>query len=241
MAQKPYIVSRQMASTAVIGPKKQCIAKAKKTQEQCKLNALPQTTVCKYHGGLTPRGRDSIHWKHGKYSKHLPSKVIPRYEAALGDPELMSLRHDIAVTEARLTELMEKIDSGEAGEVWDNLRKAGGKFDKAYKSGDSDALLKAVEIIRGLVSTGCDEYTAYREIQSAQEHRRRMTETENKMLISKQQMISTEQFMQVVQVILEVIQRHVNHFIPEKQARTRLLTAVGQDFDRLSVLETGRS
>jgi hypothetical protein len=232
-------INHDMSRSVRIGPKKQCRAKSKHTQERCKLNTVPESTVCRFHGGLTPRGRNSPLWKHGKYSKHLPSKVAPRYAEALADPELMSLKHDIAVTEARIIELMERIDSGEAGKVWDNLRKAGARFQAARNAGNSEGLIKAVAEIGDLVTKGSDEYEAYNEIKSMQEHRRKMTETENKMLIAKQQMISTEQFMQFIVTVVEVIQRHANTHVKEKTARTRLLSAVATDFDRLSVLEIG--
>jgi len=235
--QKPN-VSHDLSRNVRIGPKVQCIAKSKTTQNQCKNNALPEMTVCKFHGGMTPRGRASKLWKHGKYSRHLPSKLAPRYEEALADPELMSLKHDIAITEARLTELMEKIDSGEAKEVWDNLRKTVVRQEKAIQSGNRETLRNTAMEIQQLVSQGVDEFKAYADIQSTQEHRRKMTETENKMLIAKQQMVSTEQVMQLMGIVLEVLQRGLTDHITNVTERTKCLTAISTDFTRLSVLET---
>ena len=216
----------------------QCRAHRKRSEAQCKNRVVDGMTVCRYHGGNTPVGVNSVHYKHGKYSRHLPEKIRMRYKDALDDPDLMSLKHDIAVTEARLTELMEKIDSGEAGKVWHNLKKAGVRFEDAYKSGNSDKLMQSVEAIRKLVTTGSNEYDAYNEIKDMQEHRRKMTETENKMLIAKQQMIPAEQVMVLIGVIMEVIHKHVTNQVPDKEPQRALLTGISKDFSRLSVLET---
>ncbi len=56
------------------------------------------------HGGKTPRGPDSPHWKDGSGNGGAAAKELPRldelYAQAFGDPELMQFRHDVALYEA---------------------------------------------------------------------------------------------------------------------------------------------
>jgi hypothetical protein len=100
----------------------QCTAKAKSTGERCRRPAVPGRNVCRYHGGATPRGIASPNFKHGKYSKDLPKGLIARYEQAAQDPELLALRDEIALLDARMVELMHKLGGGEADqEVWKEI------------------------------------------------------------------------------------------------------------------------
>jgi hypothetical protein len=69
---------------------------------------------CKVHGGLTPGGLASPKYKTGKHSKYLrglPKELGKAYREALNDEELISLRNEIAMTQAfyrcRLAELLE--------------------------------------------------------------------------------------------------------------------------------------
>jgi len=43
----------------------QCTAKSKRSGKRCKRWASPGRTKCRMHGGRTPRGKDSPHFKHG--------------------------------------------------------------------------------------------------------------------------------------------------------------------------------
>ena len=81
---------------------------------------------CRLHGGATPRGRASPHFKTGEYSKFLPDRVIGRYEAAETDLHLRSLRQDIAILQVRIRELCRQVRSGSPGNkpIWDMLAKA---------------------------------------------------------------------------------------------------------------------
>lgn len=217
-----------------------CNAKAKHTGKTCRRWAIPGKTKCKFHGGASLSGIAHPNFKHGKYSRYLPARLSERYQNARTDKDLLSLRDDIAVTEARISELLEKIDTGESGEVWKKLGVAGNAFQEAYATGNTDKLLAAVENIRVLVKDGQAETSLWLELQTLQEHRRKLTETENKMLIAKQQMISVEQLMIYIGVILDTIRTHVIQNT-EKQVGTKILNGISQDFDRLTVLETGRS
>ncbi len=66
-------------------------------------------TRCRLHGGATPRGRASPHFKTGEYSKFLPDSLIGRYEEAQADSDLRSLHRDIAILQVRIVELCQLV------------------------------------------------------------------------------------------------------------------------------------
>ena len=92
----------------------QCAAKCKATGEQCRRRAVNGKRVCTVHGGLTPSGSASVHFKSGRYSRHLPARLAERYHKAQADQRLLELREEIALIDARLCDLL-------ATEDWEQI------------------------------------------------------------------------------------------------------------------------
>lgn len=88
---------------------RQCTATSKRSGKQCRKHAMRGRTVCLAHGGRTPRGAASPHFKTGRYSRSLPGHLVAAYEQALHDPTLMSLRDEIALVDAMIEETLSQI------------------------------------------------------------------------------------------------------------------------------------
>jgi hypothetical protein len=82
-----------------------CGAKLKNGNGHCRRVPNTGRSRCHVHGGATPRGLSSPHFKHGRYSTALPERLAATYEAALRDPELLDLRDEIALIDVRTTEM----------------------------------------------------------------------------------------------------------------------------------------
>ncbi len=54
---------------------RQCTATSKRSGNQCQKHAMRGRTVCLAHGGKTPRGTASPHFKTGRYSRSLPGHL----------------------------------------------------------------------------------------------------------------------------------------------------------------------
>jgi hypothetical protein len=69
---------------------------------------------CYKHGGATPSGPASVHFKHGRYSSLLKDikGLGAHYERALSDPDLLNLADNIAMIDARIGGLLEKVKTG---------------------------------------------------------------------------------------------------------------------------------
>lgn len=86
----------------------QCQANSKQSGEQCKRSAVPGRAVCSMHGGKTPVGMASPHFKHGRHSKYLPISLAKKYHEAQDDPVLLGLREEILLIDVRINQLLDQ-------------------------------------------------------------------------------------------------------------------------------------
>ena len=135
MSHKPHACVREasnpMGARRTTNPR--CDARSKQTGEQCRKYAVAGSRKCRYHGGLTPRGVQSPHYKAGLYAKSL--KSLRETIADLDKPEL---RDELAMARGALMLFLE-----EFGDVERVVALKGGL----------GALMAALEQIRRIVDT----------------------------------------------------------------------------------------
>ncbi len=102
-----------------------CTAKAKGSQSQCKNPVAPGRTKCRFHGGATPRGLASPHFKHGRYSKHLPTKLGALLNSKELPSELLSLQYELVLFDTRLKDLTTRLNNERKftdHQIWKEIR-----------------------------------------------------------------------------------------------------------------------
>lgn len=101
-----------------------CGAKAKsRGGAPCENAPSPGRDRCRLHGGRTPRGVLSPHYKGRGYSQDLPVHLAERMMEALQDPELTSLGSEIALLDARMGDLLSSLSDKTSRETWISVRK----------------------------------------------------------------------------------------------------------------------
>lgn len=80
--------------------------------DPCKNAPVTGSKRCRMHGGKTPSGVASVHFKHGRYSKNLPTHLADDYEEALLDPNTLDLYDEIALTTAHINYLLAQASAG---------------------------------------------------------------------------------------------------------------------------------
>ncbi|HAM58270.1 MAG TPA: hypothetical protein DCQ64_23805, partial [Candidatus Rokubacteria bacterium] len=123
---------------------KRCKAKAKSTGKRCAQPVVPGREVCRFHGGKSLRGLAHPNLRHGRFSKDLPTRLVQQYEAALLDPELIALREELALVTVRESDLLSRVDTGEAGAHWRGIQKALADFRTAQRRDDAVAAAGAL-------------------------------------------------------------------------------------------------
>ena len=64
------------------------------------------------HGGATPRGPDSPHFKHGKYANAFKGQFRAHYDVMMADGEPFELLSEFNAQRAMFTAFIEKVTSG---------------------------------------------------------------------------------------------------------------------------------
>src|SRR6187399_1656871 len=88
--------------------------------DTCQRPGMPNGR-CHLHGGKSLGGVASPSFTTGKYSKYLPTRMLDRYHEAAEDHELIALREDVALLDARIADMLQRVDTGESGEIWASL------------------------------------------------------------------------------------------------------------------------
>lgn len=164
---------------------------------------------CRMHGGMSPSGTASPHWKGKGYSKHLPKTYLADYEEALNDPELISSRHETALFVARAQELTRRLASGESGQAWETMRKALGELTDAIELGNPITVAESLAAMREAVESGYTDELAWRELLEVGERKTKVAEREVKRLLTLDQMIPAEQAHAMVSAIVQAIHDEV--------------------------------
>lgn len=191
----------------------------------CENPAMPNGR-CRMHNGKAKSGVAHPNYQGKGKSKYLPERMRGTYEAALDDPELLVLRNDIAIIDARLYDLLQRVDSGESGKLWRDAQAAYFNLLEAMRAQDVAGINSAVARIGRCLDSGVDDYTAWDEVTKAIQQRKGLAESERKRLIEARQMISVEQAMMLLTALLTTIKEHVKD--------TNALSAIQREFIRIT-------
>lgn len=187
---------------------------------------------CRIHGGKSPVGIGSARYTTGRWSKYMPAHMMTRYQEAMEDEELLALRQDIAVLDARVMELFGHITTGESETGWEAAKEALVEVRVAISKQDPDLMSQALNALQEIIFKGSDDYKIWAEIQSTMEQRRRFIESERRRLLDMEQLITAERAVLFTGALLEIIKQHVTD--------RPTLAKIANDVSRLLNQDDGR-
>lgn len=189
--------------------KKICGAKTR-SGGACQNPPVTGRNRCRMHGGASPRGFAHPSTKSGLYSKHIPSRLASTYEEQLKDPNLLDLKHQVSLIDSRTVELLSKLDTGESGETWRELKKHCTAAMEAAVAGNAAEMVRELSVMQKLIDVGNKDAEVWGEIYASVNLRKSLAETERRLLMQSEQMLSAEQVMLMVTAITNVIRTYVN-------------------------------
>lgn len=210
-----------------------CGAKLRRKPGQfCKRFAVPGRRRCLYHGGRTPRGADSPHFKHGLYSRALPRTIRKDYEKLMRDPALLDGRAEVAILQIRLSQLTARVGTSESDAAWRELDQLLDKLTASNVAGDEFATLAVLDRMRELVKGKVDDATAWAELTRAIESATRVSEREWKRVLAAQNVVTAEQVRAVFASLTDAVLQYVTdprtrQLIADRVNRLRIIGPVG--------------
>lgn len=185
-----------------------CGAKTR-SGEPCKQRAMPNGR-CRMHGGKIPQGFALPQTKTGRYSKHLPTRMLATFDAAQADPDLLALHAEIALVDARIADVLGRVDTGESGRIWQDLKATFKELQEANRVRDTATAGARLNDIGSLITRGHLDYAAWSDVRTLIEQRRKLVESERKRLTDMQQMMTSEQAMLLIARLYDSVTQHVS-------------------------------
>lgn len=212
---------------------------------------------CRKHGGDTPRGIASVHYKgvnpdYGRYGKALPQRLGALWEESRSDPVKLELEDDISLVLVRINELISKLDAGESGSLWREALSTFEEFEQAQRlmqegrrNKDESVIAKAstsaAEALtkhRTILKRGAADYAVWQEIVDLIEQRRKLVESQRKRQIEQLEMVATEQVLFYVYELARAIKAHAENILPPEYQKP-LLQEVAKELRKLDSASDG--
>ena len=200
-----------------------CGANRARGKGVCKSTYLYPNGRCRVHGGTQKTGAEHHRYKHGRYSKVLPHHLLNQYESGLSDGDLLSLRDEVALVDALVMDRIKRLE-GDTDKAW---MKLGAQYEAARRAattGDREAMLQRFAAMANTINKGVTETEVKRELLDLIERRRKLVETERRMLADMGLLMTVSELHTVLALILEIITTHVTD--------TETRVAIGQDIRR---------
>jgi hypothetical protein len=190
-----------------------CTAHSSRSKVLCNSKPLKGRHVCAIHGGKTPRGADSPHWKHGKYSivyKEIPKRYVEAAVRSLESPESKSNRHQIALIDARSDELIGGLSTGEHGEAWVRASSAAGRLKKAFYAGDVNGVSKGLVDLEKALESGRADAEIWRQLIDLFEQRRKSVDTDSRIAFRKSVAMSLDEALQLASIVISAAREFID-------------------------------
>ena len=210
---------------------------------QCGNKPLGDKAVCGLHGGKSLGGLASPVFKHGRYSKYVPSNLLEKYNQAADDPDLLSLRDEIRIVDARIMEELELLSDNESHQDWQTLGTTWDRLVNAQNSGNTDRANQLLQDVHRLIQEGRHappRRELWANYDDLVETRRKLVTTEARRLAEMNQLITAERAMTLVYAVVGIVRDNIQKYINEKQvADDGLFRTISEDIRRLTSQRTG--
>ena len=219
----------------VAGPSPGVCGARNRQGNPCQKPVVPGRTRCRLHGGASPCGVAASNFKtgrHSKYLKDLPAAWRKGYQSALSDPELTSLKEELAVLTAAIGERLARLKGG--GEPpWEEAAKALDAFQAAITSKDAERFRITLAVLEGVVRGGAASRTcrqaARREVRELIQERTKVAEAEARRLAVLRCMVTVEEAFQLWQALLAAAKEVITDKAMLRRLQDRVLQLLPSD------------
>lgn len=161
---------------------------------------------CRMHGGPAASGAAASNYKHGRYSKALPARILDRISEAVNDPELGEVRVDLALVDAMIGDAAAGLSGEGSAALWRALSRLWDGYEGAADADDRDAIARGMGRI---ITEGVRDVDARAEVLAVMPTRIRLLDHEVRRTAALQNSISAERAFALVAALVGIIGRYV--------------------------------
>jgi hypothetical protein len=169
--------------------------------------------VCYHHGGKSKRGAEHPNYQAKGYSEVIPKRLLETYDEVLDNTKRNELVHEIALVEARVRELVGRVDTGESGAIWRELRGLASQFRSAARRGDEETTNDLLDQILRTIGRGHSDERAWDDVDRWVKSKTKLVESDRRRAVEDAEMIHNAEALAIVaewtaitrQVVEEVV------------------------------------
>ncbi len=223
---------------------KRCQGHSKRTGKQCgraPMKGGAGGDKCDHHGAKSLSGPASPTWKTGEHARIFggaTADLLPAFERALADPDLESLRVEIATLEARMQQLLGRLLGGTTAMHWTRAYQL---FEQALDDSLEPATrAAAIGACRELLRDGAADQAVWGEVYGVMEQRRRLAETQGKNNEKLRQTLTVKEAMTLLAYMAGMVKRHVKDRKEQRSILADLRSiAMGESSDASEPVDVG--
>jgi hypothetical protein len=164
---------------------------------------------CHWHGGLSSKA-DEPQPGGGKWTNALPYDLVARYERTHNDPNRLSVQGEIALIDARIEDLLNRVSTSESQSAWGDLRDAYEKMMHGREYGLYEQENTYRAHINNIINGALNASTSWINIQALIEQRRRLVECEQRTAILTLARQRQQAAAAIIDAYTAAIQRYVS-------------------------------
>lgn len=222
---KPQTLVPEEATRGPDG-KRRCGALLKSGTGRCTVTILYENGRCRIHSGGAKRGVENPLTKTGRYSLDLPTRVAARYEQALADPELLSVRDDIALLQGAIVDIMADLKDAEARPDLEAIVKSVDRISAEWQGWEWTKMRSELASLREALVGRQSQRASMREVRDLIKEKAALVHQENRLLADRQQLITVEQYLLGMRALGAAVRRLVDN--------PQTLRAIDTEFRRLA-------
>lgn len=138
------------------------------------------------------------------------------------------MREGIKLADARIVDLLKRVDHGESGQLWTELEAAWRAIQTAT---DAEGRRRALEDVGRLIKQGAADWQLWDQIFRTMEQKRRLQESEQKRLIAMGSMISAGEAINLAVALVSAVKAEVDDPATLRRINDRVFALVGRDGD----------
>lgn len=166
---------------------------------------------CRLHGGRSLIGPAHPGFIDGRHGKYLPKNLGQRYADALKDPQLVSVRAELALLDIRVGELLGSIGKTGSVAVLGQIKGKMREFRAAGARGKAGVRAARVSLqqLEDLIERGVSAATTWDELRETIDLRRKLAEAEGRREKDSSQTISIQQAVLMMALLVKKVGEHV--------------------------------